>query len=50
VVPYGYDYTCEKGPCAGSYNSFNSPKSPDITKDLNELIDHDNLLNFDFVI
>jgi hypothetical protein len=26
VVPYGYDYTCEKGTCEGIYKSFNSPK------------------------
>jgi len=45
VVPYGFDYGCLKDKCAGTYNSFNSDKSPDITQDLLTLLDTENVLN-----
>ena len=48
MVPLGYDYNCQKNKCQYRFKSLLSETSTDVTNELKELIDNDNISNMEF--
>lgn len=48
VIPLAYDWGCLKGSCSGTYRSFSSEKSRDISAEVIAKLDQTNVLNMAF--
>ena len=48
VVPLAYDYNCDSGKCNYRFKSLLSETSTDVTNEVKEMVDVDNIANMEF--